>query len=216
MRLVARSILIQCAPLPALEIRSISVVVYSVCRQVHIVGFRHWIQQTQRLVSVLHVECDNECLAYPGEHRPLRGACATDVRSVISAHQRLPLQFLIGGLLVPLTVTLGINNKIAFVEKFGTSEFQNTTGAYELDLTLTDNYKLAWREMHVKSDVFCSGTIVLPDRGARQLNVGGWSLDSTKGVRLYWPDGAAGVNGTHDWQENFQELKLQVRLFPRG
>lgn len=111
---------------------------------------------------------------------------------------------------MPLVVTLGINNKIAMVEKFGTSEFANSSGAYELDLTLVDNSELAWREMHVKSDVFCSASIVLPDKGARQLNVGGWSLDSTKGVRLYWPDGSAGVNGTNDWQENFEELKLQV------
>lgn len=112
---------------------------------------------------------------------------------------------------MPLVVTLGINNKITMVEKFGTSEFGNSTGAYELDLTLVDQYQLAWREMHVKSDVFCSASIVLPDKGARQLNVGGWSLDSTKGVRLYWPDGSVGVNGTNDWQENFEELHLQVR-----
>lgn len=46
--------------------------------------------------------------------------------------------------------------------------------------------------MHVKSDVFCSGSIILPDKAGRQLNVGGWSLDSTLGVRLYWPDGSAG------------------------
>ena len=114
--------------------------------------------------------------------------------------------------MVPLLATMGINNKVAFLEKFGTSEFMNSTGAYELDLTLVDDFNLAWRTMHVKSDVFCSGNIVLPDRGARQLNVGGWSLDSTKGVRLYWPDGSAGVNGTNDWQENFDELKLQVSL----
>lgn len=123
-------------------------------------------------------------------------------------------QYLIGGVVVPLVVTLGTNNKIAMVEKFGTSEFGNSTGAYELDLTLVDQYPLAWREMHVKSDVFCSASIVLPDKGARQLNVGGWSLDSTKGVRLYWPDGSSGVNGTNDWQENFEELHLQVRLPP--
>ena len=102
------------------------------------------------------------------------------------------------------------------VEKFGTSEFDNSTGAYELDLSLVDNFDLAWRTMHVKSDVFCSASIVLPDRGGRQLSVGGWSLDSTRGVRLYWPDGSAGVNGTNDWQENFDELKLQVcAVIPR-
>jgi hypothetical protein len=69
--------------------------------------------------------------------------------------------------------------------------------------------------MHVKSDVFCSGSVVLPDKGGRILNVGGWSLDSTKGVRLYTPNGSAGVNGTNDWQENFQELALQrQRWYP--
>lgn len=124
-------------------------------------------------------------------------------------------EFLIGGVVVPLVVTLGINNKIAMVEKFGTSEFDNSTGAYELDLTLVDQFDKAWRTMHVKSDVFCSGSIILPDKGARQLNVGGWSLDSTQGVRLYTPDGTPGVNGTNDWEENFNELHLQrQRWYP--
>ncbi|KAI0925387.1 hypothetical protein AcV7_005644 [Taiwanofungus camphoratus] len=118
-------------------------------------------------------------------------------------------EFLIGGVVVPLLATVGINNKVAFLEKYGTSEFDNSTGAYELDLSLTDNFDLAWRTMHVKSDVFCSGSIVLPDRGARQLNVGGWSLQSTYGVRLYTPDGSPGVNGTNDWEENYEELSLQ-------
>jgi hypothetical protein len=27
---------------------------------------------------------------------------------------------------------------------------------------------------------------------------------------MYSPDGSAGVNGTNDWQENFQEVHLQV------
>ena len=101
---------------------------------------------------------------------------------------------------------------MAFLEKFGTSEFDNSTGAYELDLSLTDDFDKAWRTMHVKSDVFCSGAVVLPDKGARQLNLGGWSLDSTQGVRLYTPDGSPGVNGTNDWEENFQELHLQASL----
>ncbi|KAJ7122684.1 glyoxal oxidase N-terminus-domain-containing protein [Mycena crocata] len=116
---------------------------------------------------------------------------------------------------VPLIATVGINNKVTFLEKSGTSEFRNSTGAYELDLSLASNFSAAWRTMHVKSDVFCSGSITLPDKGARQLNVGGWSLDSTKGVRLYTPDGSPGVNGTNDWEENFQELHLQrQRWYP--
>ncbi len=114
------------------------------------------------------------------------------------------------GVVVPLIVTLGINNKVTFVEKFGTSEFTNSTGAYELDLSLVNDFEKTWRTMHVKSDVFCSAGLVLPDRKGRQLVVGGWSLDSTFGVRLYTPDGSAGVNGTNDWEENVQELKLQV------
>lgn len=64
--------------------------------------------------------------------------------------------------------------------------------------------------MHVKSDIFCAGSVILPDKAARQLNVGGWSLDSTFGVRLYTPDGSDGVNGTNDWEESFPALKLQV------
>lgn len=113
--------------------------------------------------------------------------------------------------MVPLLATVGINGKVAFLEKWGTSEYENSTGAYELDLSLVDNFDLAWRTMHVKTDVFCSAAIVLPDRGARQLNIGGWSLESTYGVRLYTPDGSAGVNGTNDWEENYEELALQVR-----
>ena len=125
--------------------------------------------------------------------------------SVAEAHDH---QFLIGGLIVPLIATVGVNNKVTFLEKFSTNA--NSTAAYELDISLTDNYLLAWREMHIKTDVFCSGSIILPDKGARQINVGGWSLDSTFGVRLYYPDGSLGVNGTHDWEENMKELSLQV------
>ncbi|KAJ7325873.1 copper radical oxidase [Mycena albidolilacea] len=123
--------------------------------------------------------------------------------------------FLVPGVVVPLIATVGINGKVTFLEKDGTSEFNNSTGAYELDLSLVHDFGKAWREMHVKSDVFCSGSVVLPDKGGRILNVGGWSLDSTKGVRLYTPNGSAGVNGTNDWQENFQELALQrQRWYP--
>jgi hypothetical protein len=86
----------------------------------------------------------------------------------------------------------------------------NSTGAYELDLTLVDQFDLAWREMHVKTDVFCSGSIVLPDIAGRLINVGGWSLESTFGLRLYTPDGSPGVNGTNDWEENWEILSLQV------
>ena len=30
------------------------------------------------------------------------------------------------------------------------------------------------------------------------------------GIRLYTPDGSPGVNGTNDWEENVDELMLQV------
>jgi hypothetical protein len=113
------------------------------------------------------------------------------------------------GLVPPLLATVGINGKVSFLEKFGTSEFQNGTGAYELDLSLVQNFSLAWREMHVKTDVFCSAAVVLPDKAARILNVAGYSQNSTFGLRLYAPDGSAGVNGTNDWEED-PNLQLQV------
>ena len=120
------------------------------------------------------------------------------------------LQFLIGGIVIPLISTYGVNDKIQFVEKFGTGP-PNSTGAYELDVTLANDFNLAWRTMHVKTDVFCSAGVVLPDKAGRQINIGGWSLESTYGVRLYAPDGSAGVPGTNDWEENWEEVSLQVR-----
>jgi hypothetical protein len=44
---------------------------------------------------------------------------------------------------------------VVFLEKYGTGP-PNSTGAYELDYTLADDYELAWRVMHVTSDVFVS------------------------------------------------------------
>lgn len=82
------------------------------------------------------------------------------------------------------------------------------TGAYEFDISLVTNYKAAWREMHVKSDVFCAASLTLPDRAGRQIDVGGWANDATYGVRLYWPDGSPGVAGKNDWQENVAEVSL--------
>jgi len=167
------------------------------------------------VVDLLLVRDPAERLEHAFKYRVLQGKSLEIV--VLSAVKTYDHQFLIGGLVVPLIATVGINNKVTFLEKYGTSEYANSTGAYELDISLVDNYQLAWREMHVKSDVFCSGSIILPDKGARQINVGGWSLESTYGVRLYYPDGKEGVNGTHDWQENVNELTLQVccALHPR-
>jgi hypothetical protein len=101
-----------------------------------------------------------------------------------------------------------LNNKVTFLEKGGTG-FPNSTGAYELDLSLSSNFSAMWREMHIKTDVFCSGSVILPDKAGRQINVGGWSLDSTFGVRLYTPNGVEGTNSTNDWEEDFTVLALQ-------
>ncbi|CCA72580.1 related to glyoxal oxidase precursor [Serendipita indica DSM 11827] len=123
-------------------------------------------------------------------------------------------ELLIGGIVIPLIATLGINNKVNFMEKYGTGA-PNSTGAYELDYSLANDYKKAWREMHVSSDVFCAANIVLPDRKGRILSVGGWSLDSTRGVRFYTPSGSPGVNGTTDWEEVYDSLHLQQgRWYP--
>ncbi|KAH7102496.1 glyoxal oxidase N-terminus-domain-containing protein [Auriculariales sp. MPI-PUGE-AT-0066] len=123
-------------------------------------------------------------------------------------------EFLVGGPIVPLQTTLGINNKVTFLEKLGSGP-QNSTHAYELDVSLAHDITKAWREMHVKTDVFCSAGVVMPDKAGRQINVGGWSLDSTFGVRLYTPNGELGTNSTNDWEENFEEVALQIgRWYP--
>ncbi|RCI15606.1 hypothetical protein L249_3621, partial [Ophiocordyceps polyrhachis-furcata BCC 54312] len=116
--------------------------------------------------------------------------------------------FLIGGVCVPLMTSQAITGKVTFLEKWGTGP-PNSTGAYELDLSLLGEPKAAWRTMHVKTDIFCAGGLTLPDKAGRQLNVGGWSGSSTYGVRLYTPDGSPGVPGKNDWQEDVNILKLQ-------
>ena len=123
-------------------------------------------------------------------------------------------EFLIGGVCVPLISSQAINGKVTFLEKWGTGP-PNSTGAYELDLSVLDNFDAAWRTMHVKTDVFCAGGLTLPDKAGRQINVGGWSGESTYGVRLYTPDGSPGVEGKNDWEENVDVLTLQQgRWYP--
>lgn len=117
-------------------------------------------------------------------------------------------RFLIGGVIIPLVTQAARNGKVTFLEKAGTGP-PNTTGAYELDLAQINNFTGAWRPMHVKTDIFCSASLTLPDKVGRQINVGGWALESTYGVRLYWPDGSPGVWGKNDWQENVKEVSLQ-------
>ena len=71
-------------------------------------------------------------------------------------------------------------------------------------------------EMHIKTDVFCSGSIILPDRAGRQLNVGGWSLQSTFGVRLYTPSTDLDSHKANDWEEDADILYFQVRFVSRA
>lgn len=117
-------------------------------------------------------------------------------------------QFLIGGVVIPLVTQAARNGKVTFLEKSGTGP-PNTTGAYELDLAQLNNFTGAWRPMHLKTDMFCSASLTLPDKVGRQINIGGWALDSTFGIRLYWPDGSPGVWGKNDWQENVNVVRLQ-------
>ncbi|PQE33014.1 WSC domain-containing protein [Rutstroemia sp. NJR-2017a WRK4] len=108
---------------------------------------------------------------------------------------------LIGGVCIPLMASQMVTGKVSFVEKFGTGE-PNSTGAYELDLSSINNFTLAWRPMHVKTEVFCSAGLILPDIAGRQINLGG-------------PDGSPGQWGQNDWQENVNEIHLQVaRWYP--
>ncbi|KAI3615099.1 copper radical oxidase [Moniliophthora roreri] len=143
-----------------------------------------------------------------GGHKVPESECST---LTFGTNRRLQV---VTRVVVPLIATVGINNKVTFLEKAGTGP-PNSTGAYELDLSLAYDSRRAWREMHVKTDVFCSGSIILPDKAGRQLNVGGWSADSLSGVRLYTPDGAPGKNSTNDWEEDVNLLSLQrPRWYP--
>ncbi|KAJ3886747.1 hypothetical protein GG344DRAFT_69411 [Lentinula edodes] len=94
---------------------------------------------------------------------------------------------------VSWSATLWVNNKVTFLEKHGTSEFDNPTGAYELDLSLVFNSSAAWRTMH--------------ELDKSMLEAGRWILH-TFGVRLYTPNGVPGINPTHDWEENDEQPHL--------
>ena len=118
-------------------------------------------------------------------------------------------QFIMSSPIIALISSVATNSKIVFVEKFGTSQEPNTTGTYEYDPTFAGDYDNAFRTLHVKTDVFCGASLVLPDKVGRQLNIGGWDADALYGVRLYWPDGSPGVPGKNDWQENYEEIHLQ-------
>jgi hypothetical protein len=126
-------------------------------------------------------------------------------------------EFLVGGPIIPLIAQPGINGKITLLEKHGTGA-PNTTGAYELDPSIGGDIFHAFRELTgIKTDIFCAAGLTMPDRAGRQINIGGWSTDSLFGVRIYWPDGSAGVNGTNNWQEDVNSIKLQRgRWYPTG
>jgi hypothetical protein len=123
---------------------------------------------------------------------------------------------LIGGVVVPLMTSQVITGKVTFIEKSAGTGEPNGTGAYELDLSEISNFSAAWRTMAgLQTDVFCSAGLILPDLAGRQLSVAGWAGDSNYGVRLYWPDGSAGVQGTNEWVEDPSQLQLQVaRWYP--
>jgi hypothetical protein len=47
------------------------------------------------------------------------------------------------------------------------------------------------------------------------LSIGGWSYESTEGIRFYTPSGSPGVNGTTDWEEHWDLIHLQQgRWYP--
>lgn len=126
-------------------------------------------------------------------------------------------EFLVGGPIIPLITQPGVNGKVTLLEKHGTGA-PNTTGAYELDPSIGSDIFHAFRELTgIKTDIFCAAGLTLPDRAGRQINIGGWSTDSLFGVRIYWPDGTLGVNGTNQWQEDVNTVKLQRgRWYPTG
>lgn len=121
-------------------------------------------------------------------------------------------QLIGSGPIIPLISQPAINGKVSLLEKHGTGT-TGTTGAFEFDPS--DN---SFREQQgIKTDIFCAAGLTMPDRAGRQINIGGWSLDSTFGVRILTPDGSPGVPGTSAWQEDVNTIKLQRgRWYPTG
>ena len=113
------------------------------------------------------------------------------------------------GKTVPLMTMQSVTGKVTFLSKWGTGN-GNETGAYELDLSLVGSAPDPWRTLHLTTDVFCSAGVILPDKAGRQLTIGGWAGNALYGVRLYLPDGSAGVWGTQDWHEAPEDVALQV------
>jgi hypothetical protein len=119
--------------------------------------------------------------------------------------------FFVSGYAVPLIATVGINNKVYFMDK--KYDPGNTTGAYELDPSKVGAgpWEASWRTMHVQDEIFCSASLVLPDKTARILNIGGWSDDALLGIRMLTPS----LTGPTDWQQDAGNAKLQrPRWYP--
>jgi hypothetical protein len=77
------------------------------------------------------------------------------------------------------------------------------------------NWENAWRTLHVNDEIFCSASLVLPDKTGRILNIAGWSDSALYGVRLLTPSGDLGVQGNTDWQEDLNNAALQrPRWYP--
>jgi hypothetical protein len=112
--------------------------------------------------------------------------------------------------IIPLISSVGINDKVVFVEKHGTSD-DDTEGSFEFDYTTN-----IYRELALKTDVFCSASFTLPDKAGRIINIGGWSAESVYGIRFFTPDSPQGVdNGTNVWEEDYSQLRLfDPRWYP--
>jgi hypothetical protein len=72
-----------------------------------------------------------------------------------------------------------------------------------------------YQALHVVDEVFCSASLVLPDKAGRIMNIAGWTGASTFGIRLLTPSGTFGVQGTTDWEQDPQNVALQVRAHDR-
>jgi hypothetical protein len=144
-----------------------------------------------------------------------RSSYSNDTGPVKRAPSNGRYDFFVPGFSVPLISTVGINNKVYFMDK--KYDPGNTTGAYELDPSLVGAgpWENSWRTMHVNDEIFCSASLVLPDKAGRILNIAGWSDAALYGVRLLTPSGSPGVPGNTDWQEDLNNAALQrPRWYP--
>lgn len=117
--------------------------------------------------------------------------------------------------IIPLISTVGINEKVVFVEKHGTSKENNSISSFEFDPSLAPDYGTAFGELQLKIDVFCSASLALPDKVGRQSNIGGWAGEDLHGIRLYTPDSPLGTQGTTQWEEDVTALALlDPRWYP--